>query len=1267
MLEITGEDIAALRDADLRSLIGKLCESELRRSNLPTSAVTWGGHQDASDGGIDVRVRLDALAASGGFVPASNVAFQVKITDYTPSLITSEMRPNGQLRNSIAELVSGNGAYIIVSSAANTSDTALTARINAMRAAVSDQAGHENLHLDFYDCNRVATWTRSHQGLVIWVREKIGRPIQGWRPYDAWAPSPSGLDDQYLLDDTARVYSGANDSVGLNAVSGINQIRDVLRRPRGVVRLVGLSGVGKTRLAQSLFDIRVGVDCLDPASVIYADLGEEPSPPPIAMVSNLIASHDRAIVVIDNCGPELHRRITQVCQSSDSRISAITIEYDVQDDEPEGTDVFRLAPSSVELLHKLIARHRPNTTAPDIERIAEFSGGNARLALSLARAVDRNESVAGLRDQELFKRLFHQRQQHDESLMKAAQACSLLYSFQGEASDGADAELPKIAALTEMSVPQLHRMIAKLKERDLVQRRSVWRAVLPHAIANRLAALALSEIPHELIESKFDTPRLMKSFSRRLGFLHECNEARHIVDKWLRSDDWLGDVTVLNDLGLTMLENIAPVSPEAVLRAVERGLSGPNVIGLTSERSRRRITNVLYSVAYDANLFDRCVVAMIPLELAEQIGNTRATKSVMEGLFYLHLSGTHATVEQRVKIVEGLLASDDLNRQSLGLQFLHALLETHGYSATHSLEFGARSRDYGFRPKNSDEEAHWFASALELAKRFALGRSDVAREVRRNIAHSIWGLWGLGPKVQQQFEQIADAIAANDYWQEGWISARALLSRYRGKPIDETIERLRAFERRFRPKNIREKVKTIVLSPRWGPFEYAVMDDDQNETAEETDLIAADKKAVDAAVELGQHVCEDEELFTELLPELVRKGAGRSYSFGRGLALAACDCRQVWEKLANAVAETEAAQREVEVLRGFLNGLQLVDKDLCEMLLEEAVEHKTLCEWFPLLQFAVTTSINGADRLVRCAKLGRAHPSTFCSLGYQSEVSTRVQKEIILSLAKQHDGFRIAIDVLSVHFHRDSNVGHEYDSEMVGAGRELLASLDVNIRDNMYDYHLGKISDVCLEGVEGTAVAHSLCARLKQGFEDYSLRPYNHEQLLHNIFKHQPRIALDTFYGNANEADFAIDDFDSLSDYHKNPLGGLSPIEMTRWCDENPVARYTALSRAVPYCTIASDRPAEWTPVATELLKKCPDPKAALEAFVRRFSRPISWSGSLATIVESRVVLLDQLDAQTTVRLGGSIETIRNRLNAQIAHLRQSEEAEDRRQDQRFE
>jgi hypothetical protein len=45
--EISGDDIAQLDDADLRTLIGLLCESDYRLAGLPTNGIIWSGHQDA--------------------------------------------------------------------------------------------------------------------------------------------------------------------------------------------------------------------------------------------------------------------------------------------------------------------------------------------------------------------------------------------------------------------------------------------------------------------------------------------------------------------------------------------------------------------------------------------------------------------------------------------------------------------------------------------------------------------------------------------------------------------------------------------------------------------------------------------------------------------------------------------------------------------------------------------------------------------------------------------------------------------------------------------------------------------------------------------------------------------------------------------------------------------------------------------------------------------------------------------------------------------
>jgi hypothetical protein len=146
MFEVTSDDIRSLNDTDLRALIGLLAEAEMRQSNLPASAVTWGGNQTAKDGGLDVHVALPSGTTTDGFVPKAETGFQVKTPDMPRNEILKEMKPNGVIRPVLQDLANAGGAYIIVSSAASTSKLALDYRKMAMREAVIGMPNADKSH-----------------------------------------------------------------------------------------------------------------------------------------------------------------------------------------------------------------------------------------------------------------------------------------------------------------------------------------------------------------------------------------------------------------------------------------------------------------------------------------------------------------------------------------------------------------------------------------------------------------------------------------------------------------------------------------------------------------------------------------------------------------------------------------------------------------------------------------------------------------------------------------------------------------------------------------------------------------------------------------------------------------------------------------------------------------------------------------------------------------------------------------------------------------
>lgn len=168
ILDISKKDISELNDADLRELIGRLCEEDFRSKGLPPSDVLWGGAQTAADGGLDVEAVTDPENKLVGFIPRNHTGFQVKKHNMGKQACFDEMHERGKLRPIITQLISESGAYVIISGKDDCSSSMLKSRTEKMREAVELNPKHENLHIDFYGRDRIATWIRQHPNVVLW-------------------------------------------------------------------------------------------------------------------------------------------------------------------------------------------------------------------------------------------------------------------------------------------------------------------------------------------------------------------------------------------------------------------------------------------------------------------------------------------------------------------------------------------------------------------------------------------------------------------------------------------------------------------------------------------------------------------------------------------------------------------------------------------------------------------------------------------------------------------------------------------------------------------------------------------------------------------------------------------------------------------------------------------------------------------------------------------------------------------------------------------
>lgn len=1261
VFDITPDDINQLNDIDLRELVGRLCEAELVSRGQSPAAVTWGGNQTAADGGLDVRVALPLGASIEGFVPRTSTGFQVKKPDMPKAGIISEMRPKGMIRPIIQELADNAGAYVIVSSAGSTTDRALRSRQNALREALDGVHNADQLHTDFYDRTRLATWVRSHPGLITWVKERVGRALVGWRPYGPWSGAAEGIDAEYLLDNKLRLHLGRRcDAPAQSVTEAIDDLRDKLAQPGKIVRLVGLSGVGKTRLVQALFDARIGVRPLPPSVAVYTNLSDNPDPQPMGLTSDLIANRTRAVVVVDNCPPDLHRRLSELCSGQNSTVSVLTVEYDVCDDQPEGTQVVTLDTSSHELIEKLIRRRYTYLSQVDARTIAEVSGGNARIAIALAETVERSETIAGLSNEELFQRLFRQRQEPNDALLRAAQACSLVYSFEGEALEGPSAELPRLAALAGQDVAETYRHVAELLRRDLVQRRGGWRAVLPHAIANRLAARALEDTPFDFINQQLvagGTERLARSFSRRLSFLHDHPKAVTIVEKWLAANGLLGNVKALNELGRAMFENVAPVYPEAALTALER--AGNCFTDVTSMEWRRQIFLLLRSLAYEPALFERA--ARVLAQTATQVEEREAkdASDIFVSLFTIYLSGTHATIEQRLGVIESLLISEEAKARKLGLAALDAVLQATHFSSAYQFEFGARSRDHGYQPQNKAEVTRWYGAALKLIQRFALAEGILTFELRDLLARNFRGLWAWAC-MYSELEDIFRKLATEGFWREGWAACRQTMLFNKDRLTPEGTLRLSSLETDLRPSNLQDRVRAVVLGNKLRGIDVEEVDGD---------LVNATERLEASARELGMEVAANKAAFAELLPELLC-GGNRVWSFGRGLAAASPDRRAVWTSLVEGFEQIVSEQRDIYVLNGFLAELWEQDRDLAQYFLDSALDHPALVAFLPVLHSACDLDERGVERLKRALSAGQVPVWMYRNLALvraTDQLAGGILKDLLLLIADQPNGFDIALKILWMRLFSDRSVQRKHEPELLETGRELLQRITFQ-RNAQNDYELAGVVKTCLTGPDASPMAAAVSVRLREAVAAHETCSFDNDNLLQALLEIQPTAVLEAlFAGEERDQQAGVRVFEHLDDCRANPADAISCDTLVAWCEGDPERRYPLAASIITFAyRPVAGGPQVWSTQATALLTNAPDPKSVLVVFIKRF-RPTHWSGSRAALLETNALLLDSMESQIASDLTPFITNARAQLAQEISQERRWETENDRARDERFE
>ena len=1279
MFDISKDQLLRLSDVDLRELVARLCEAELSRAGAPVSAVRWGGPQTAPDGGLDVDVQVRGEGYAGDFVPHAWTGIQVKKSSMPAGAIANEMSPENDLRPIFSELARHNGCYIIVSLADDPAGTNLGDREKAMKAQIESVKDQGDLRMEFYGRSRLADWLLQHPGVQLWVREKLGLPLSGWRPFGRWSMTPPDAEDELICKEGVVIRLPGKEQDKLGITQGIDGIRELVSNSGKAVRIVGLSGAGKSRIVQALFEESVGNEPLGKHLAVYADLGETPDPSAREVVERLAAEGRPAILVLDNCPSDAHNRIASQVASS-SNLHLVTIEFDIREDKPETTSVVRIDAEGPEIAETLIKRRYPDLGPVNARRIAEISDGNARVALALADVANEvKESLSSFSDAQLFERLFYQRGAPDTDLLKAAEVLAFVYSFSISPDEEGVDELATLAGLLEQGRDRrvLHRAAQTLVERKLAQKRGNWRAVLPHAVSNRLAAKALVNIPVPDILNTFQglpSVRLLKSFGKRLGYLHDHEVAQDIVRTWLSPGGLLHDLHRLNDDDIQILQNVAPVVPDDVLRVIE---SQEETFFSRKNPHFPMFVDLLVKIAYETDLFERCVTLLVKFALTEEEGeNCDSIRNRLFGLFSLYLSGTHAGRDVREELARHYLSSTETNEQRLGLGMLKTALRSNHWSSTGTFEFGVRPRNFGYQPGTHEERNGWFKRFIALAQKVAVGGNvDLSTKVRRMLADNLRSLWRY-PGLRATLMDMAKALNNQQSWLEGWRAVR-LIKRYDYRQADrETIldgtEMLDELGAALNPRRLSDEVRIYVLSVRdqvWALDEELDLNDNQK-------WQKARDRAAERAHVLGTIAADEPHVIDELSWELFTAlGYEHLVEFGKGMASACSNLRALWDRLMGCLEIAGDGARQCGVLEGILGVIQDRDESLAQEILDEAVQNGALRKFIVGLQMSVPLGSTGLERLHGALDFDNTPLWQFGFLAWHRPPDTLSEtdvRDLMQRILDKPSGAEIVLQGLALRLHapKDDNLTLNSDLKRLGlrTSATLMSQDADSYQNDLTSHYLSEVLASCLEEVEfPEETARVIDAYLEQLRASYGY-VYGLEEAVTVLAEKATSRFLDAvFFDPTLDDDHRQGVFREQHD-EKNLLSGVATEALLSWCQQGDFQeRLSMLSGAVyPFEKEPDGDGVVLSEQACAIIEAARDPYAILRNLCSSV-QPSGWSGSLADIIAKRGQAFEVL-------LKHERSDVREAAAAQIAEIKRREEEvrlyereSDRPREQRFE
>ncbi len=726
LFEVTIDDIEHLNDVKLTDLMSRLLFLEADSHKLPDCLIHVSLKTDVPDGGEDGRIEWKDGPTHTKNIPSRLSIWQCKATVIEPADCKQEiLAATNKLKPQVEKVLDVNGTYVLFYYKALNRQQ-IDNRIVKFREALTEagKAYAATAKILIIDANQIVAWVNTHIAAITAVHSFVGKPIPlSAITWEWWSGYQAFVKFKFVQSDIRKSHA--------------QTVRTHLSKPQRVARIVGLSGLGKTRLALEIFRPSdapsEGSTKALSNSVIYIDAEEVTDILPF--ITSLAQRRLSGIVVIDNCPLLLHRRLEKEVGHIGSELKLLTLNYDP--DLGGITNTIRLVPETNDVIQGMLTQAYPNLRTNDLTRITDFAQGFPQMAVLMADAhFTPEDNVAELKDSDLLKRLLWGRKSVDPVGQNVISVCALFNKFnwkQGEAED-----YRFIATVAGVAPTQCYSAIQVFISQGVLESHRDDLAVAPRPLALRLAAEWIKNTPVvNVLKLIVDMPQNMQlAFCDQFARLDFSPEAQSIANSLCAENGLLSNPSTLKSItGLQLLSAVAEVNPAATLSSIERVLQNPQDLFATiASQGIDSLILTFEKLCFRKTTFANTTLLMMSL-VSHLAGLTKEkVKTRFLQLFYVNNSGTEQAPQERLDVIKKAL-SMPLECQLIGIEALGCALASTSPPRTPGAEFQGSGRvlqEWQPKPEDAPQVLNYRKEALK--KLIEIINAPVAQAAHRECA-----------------------------------------------------------------------------------------------------------------------------------------------------------------------------------------------------------------------------------------------------------------------------------------------------------------------------------------------------------------------------------------------------------------------------------------------------------------------------------------------------------------------------------------------------